>query len=227
LANGSFAVNSSHTYLSGGTYTYTVGIFDKGTGQFPYIPAATASSTVTVQGSTDFTLGNGGAGPVNAGQTAGPYNIAVNTMGFNGTLNFSCSGLPQGATCIFAPMSLTISGQPTGTTLTIATTGPAQASLMSPRPAPAFRGLFTFWFAGPMLGIVSLRSARRKKGMRLRILAIIVLLLLVTVFSSCGGGGGSPPLMHSNQTPTGVYMVTVSAASTGAQATTTVTLTVN
>ncbi|MGA8433120.1 MAG: S53 family peptidase [Candidatus Sulfotelmatobacter sp.] len=54
---------------------------------------------------------------VSAGQNSSPITVTVSpATGFTGTVTFSCSGLPTGATCSFAPAS---SG--TSTTLTIQT----------------------------------------------------------------------------------------------------------
>jgi uncharacterized protein (TIGR03118 family) len=66
--------------------------------------ASSAGATVTAGSSTTFVLS------------------AAPTNNFNGTVTLGCSGLPEAATCTFAPTSLNVTaGAPSTTTLTIAT----------------------------------------------------------------------------------------------------------
>jgi subtilase family serine protease len=98
-----------------GTYTVTI------TGQSGTVGHTTTLS-LTVQAATapDFSLSiSPGSANVRAGNRAG-YNVTVSpTGGFGGTVSFTASGLPAGATASFLPVSIVTSGS---TTLTIATT---------------------------------------------------------------------------------------------------------
>jgi hypothetical protein len=64
------------------------------------------SYTVALIVSQDFLLVSGTPSQaVDAGQTTGAYNLAVQPVGsaFNGEVTLSCSGLPAGAQCLFVP----------------------------------------------------------------------------------------------------------------------------
>jgi subtilase family serine protease len=101
-----------------GTYTVTI------TGQSGTVGHTTTLS-LTVQAATapDFSLSiSPGSANVRAGNRAS-YNVTVSpTGGFGGTVSFTASGLPAGATASFLPASVPTSGS---TTLTIATTSSA------------------------------------------------------------------------------------------------------
>lgn len=227
--NGSYLVSSSHTYLAPGTYNYTVAIFDKGTGLgYPYTPASSASSTVTVQSAPNFSLSSSGGGGVNPGQTAGPYTVAVNTTNFVGTVSFDCTGLPMGAACLFNPTSINLNGANASSQLMITTMGSSMAGDFGRRPPGRLPLQLALWF--PFVGIVSTCCKRKKrsapnvisKGMML--LALIASLALI----SCGGNGNnSLNPANRNQTPAGSYQVLVTGSSGSVHQTTTLTLTVN
>ena len=106
----------------------------------PGAPApATASFTVAVTASEDFTLTSLTAGQtVAAGQTTSPYNVTITPTGsaFAGVVTLSCSGIPSGALCNFTPdsvvpetnsanvvMTIATSAATTGGTYTVTTTG--------------------------------------------------------------------------------------------------------
>jgi len=101
------------TYSTPGTYTASFTVTDNGG-----LTSAPATRTVTV---SDFSLS---ATP--SSQTVLPggsttYTATVTPInGFNGTVNFSVSGLPSGATASYNPASITASGS---TTLTVNTSG--------------------------------------------------------------------------------------------------------
>lgn len=81
------------------------------------VATATASADYTFTSSTkSMTLQAGQSGT--AKLTVAPMN------GFSGTVNFSCSGLPTGASCSFSPSSVVLSaGASASTTVTVSTTG--------------------------------------------------------------------------------------------------------
>jgi hypothetical protein len=71
------------------------------------------SFTVTLIVSQDFLLISGTPSQaVDAGQTTGAYNLAVQPVGsaFNGSVTLSCSGLPAGAQCLFNPSNVVTPG---------------------------------------------------------------------------------------------------------------------
>ena len=116
-ASSSQANAGNVTYSTPGTYTASFTVTDNGG-----LTSAPATRTVTV---TDFSLSAtpgsqtvlpGGSTTYTATVTPGP--------GFTGTVNFSVTGLPAGATAFFNPTSVTTSGS---TTLSVATSGTTPA----------------------------------------------------------------------------------------------------
>jgi hypothetical protein len=71
---------------------------------------------------------------VTNGQTTSPTVVQIEYQnGFSGTVNFSCSGLPTGAACVFSPNSVSGSGS---ASLTLTTT---QAQSVSAGPTASNR----------------------------------------------------------------------------------------
>jgi hypothetical protein len=136
----------------------------------------------------------------------------------------SCSGLPAGAACTFAPASVT--GQ-LSTTLTIATTAPTRsASLRLRNTSTPFYAILL-----PLLGLVVTRLSRRRGAKTKTRLVASASLLTLLCLAGCGGGGSStppPPTLHGG-TPQGTFTITVTAADSAAslQGRTTVALNVN
>ena len=86
--------------------------------------AATASFAVAVTTSQDFTvISSTPTQTVAAGQTSGPYNLTVTPTGsaFSGVVTLSCSGIPSGAQCNFAPNPVIPGSNSVVVTMTIAT----------------------------------------------------------------------------------------------------------
>lgn len=171
----------------------------------------------------NFAVGtNTPVGSVAAGGSA-DYTITVAGLnGYNGTITFSCSNLPKGATCTFNPPSIVAHGSINlNTVATIHTTG-AAASLIAPVPVnhnPAgpifFAGLNSFG----LFGLLFMGGSKKRS----RLAAILLTLLLVGATFTLAGCGTSSrttvtPPATSNATPAGSYNVTVVSTGTGAGA---------
>jgi hypothetical protein len=175
-------------------------------------------ATVTVahdQGVSDFTVD---ASPTSAtikqGQSAA-FRLTVTPInGFNQPVLFACTGLPSGASCKFAPPSVTPTADAVMTTLTVMTTAPSvHARLYEP-----FHWL---WAQGGTfaLAVLLVPGAFRRnlnKGKRLAVaLMLIVILPLLSLLIACGGGvngsGTNSPGTTNSGTPLGTSQVTVSA----------------
>jgi hypothetical protein len=122
------------------------------------------------------------------GQTTSPVMVDIATSsGFTGIVSFSCSGLPQGAACIFSPSTITNTGS---TTLTITTTQAQDArtpvvSQLAPRkPGWLVRA---GGIASAFL-IVIFVPRRLRKSVALFMAAVLVFTFGV---ASCGGGSGT------------------------------------
>lgn len=178
---------------------------------------------------SDFCLGTSPAQPVNAGSPATftitvtpneiPYNTAVK--------NFTCSGLPTGASCNFSSASVTPGLSTASNTLTISTTS---RTLAMTRPAGASQHfLFAAWLGAGLLGcLLTVFAVPSKRKGKLSGLLVCLIVLVSTLAVSCNGGGTSAPQPNPNGTPAGTYSVTVSATGGSNLAKTVkVTLTVN
>ena len=149
---------------------------------------------------------------VNAGDT-GNYTITVTpTFGFNGKVTLGCSGsLPQNASCLISPSSVTPDGiNPITAAVAVRTTA---RTLAPPRSGPntnllrlmtQFRPTWFMWFLF-LLTLLASQAAARRRGVALRLALVMGLVLL---WAACGTGGSQVNL--GNGTPAGNYSVTLS-----------------
>ncbi|HEY7403911.1 MAG TPA: Ig-like domain repeat protein [Candidatus Angelobacter sp.] len=176
-------------------------------GDATFVGSTSSGVTVTVAAippDYQVNIPNGSA-TVAAGQSA-TFTISINPQGgFNGTVNFACSGLPNQSTCSFNPTSVTPSGSPVSSTLTIATTARTTASAQ-PVSGATLAAITGFGF----LGIVFLGVPTRRRR-SLRWVGMMLLGLTVVFAVSCGGSPKPPPVV--NGTPPGSFSVTVTATS--------------
>jgi sugar lactone lactonase YvrE len=151
----------------------------------------------------------------------------------NGTLTFSCSGLPKASTCTFAPTSIALTAgtapaAPVAVDMTLWTDlqpGTGVSSLRTPSTLPAKPGIslaFAFGWPLTLIGLAGIIRFRRKTH-ALRGLSLMSLLLILCgssmVFTGCGGGPGA---YQANLTPAGTYPIVVTV--TGASVTHTTTI---
>ena len=137
--------------------------------------------------------------------------------GFSGTVTFSCSGLPSGATCSFNPSSATLSSTATTavTMLTVNTTAPS--AVAPARRQPAAPGPLNLVGAATLLAILGMSIlALRTSSKRLRSGASFALAILgmagIMLMASCGGtsgGAGGGGGGTSGGTPTGSTTATI------------------
>ena len=164
-------------------------------------------ATVTVahdQGVSDYTVD---ASPTSAtvkqGQSAAFALTVTPINGFNQLVSFTCTGLPAGASCAFAPPSVTPNAGPVTTNLTVTTTAPsAHARLYEPSN--------WFWAQGGTFALAMLLfpgALRRNLGRRNRLVVMLILLVvlpLVSFLIACGGGGVSSSGTSSGGGTTGI-----------------------
>src|SRR5277367_4552696 len=145
------------------------------------------TETVVAGSTTDFTL------------TVTPLN------GYNGTVTFSCVGLPTGSTCSFSPTSVTPNDTNTAVTsiLTVSTTATTTTSSLWPRNPPhgtPSGNHLAFLCLGGMgwLGLVFFGSSKDKEanGKRSscwsRYLPGLLLVIFIFPLGSCGGSTTNP-----------------------------------
>jgi hypothetical protein len=212
-----YTTDGSTPTASSTFYTGPLGIANAGTLNAiayaaGYLPSNVATATYTFTPGYSLT-----AEPIL--QTVGRGQPAVFTLtvtpvgGFSSAVNFSCAGLPTGASCAFSPASVTPSGGPATTALSISTAGIAASRL--PRPGPEMpNGTGGALTLAGILGVIFIR--RRKQLWRL---SCVLILAGAAALTSCGGGSGGSHAM--------TYVVKVSSATTnGPSRTVQLTLTV-
>jgi subtilase family serine protease len=162
--------------------------------------------------------------PVAAPGDSGTMSATITGQnGFSGTVTFSCSGLPTGATCSFNPPSATLS--PTATTavtmLTVNTTAPsavAPARREPAAPAPLVQATAASLLAIFALSLLALRSTNSKRLRSFASFALVVVGMAgLMLMSSCGGtssnSGGGGGGGGNGGTPTGSTTATIVATS--------------
>jgi Bacterial Ig-like domain (group 3)/FG-GAP-like repeat/FG-GAP repeat len=179
-----------------------------------------ASGTLAQTVDAPIAIGNGSGGSttltVTAGQAATTQVSVSGAAGFNGTVDFSCTGLPMYAACSFAPASVTVSGTTAATTtLTISTAATTMASV---HEAESSRTLKVLACGLPLLGLLTLLPVAR--GRRLLLCVGFALFVSMTSLTGCGGSSGGA------KTAAGTYTFNVMATSGSATSTATYKLTV-
>ena len=211
-ANCSISVTLKPT--AAGTMTGSIGISDNaddspqsiavsGTGQdFSIAPPSGSSTSATVAPGSPatYTLSVGGEG------------------GMSGTVSFTCTGAPSGATCAVSPNPVTAGSSATNVTVTVSTSSPSVGAPRSrplPPGAPLSPGLVRLLMLGLALqASLAWALARRNQPRASRWQATLIMLtaglLLALALAACGGGGGSVSVTPTNPgTPAGTYPLTV------------------
>jgi len=147
---------------------------------------------------------------ITVGQSGSASVAVIPQGGFNQAVTFTCSGLPSGASCSFAPASLTPDGTDIATdTITISTA--AGAASKAVHRATADRMMWLGASGVSLAGLLFLFPGIRRTGRVTMLLVTGAFLLLGT----WGCGGGSNP--HTTPPPTnpmvGTYNVTVTGTS--------------
>ena len=166
-------------YFTAGSATQTHGLF----ATLVPTPAAPADFSLQVSASA-ATVTRGGSTNVNIASTA--------SGGFNSPINLSCTGLPLGVTCAFAPSTITPGGSAASSKLTIA----VGSTYVSP----------TRYMVGSFLGLGLLgavwssgRRVRNGSGRAAKMWAlgsVVLLLGLLMAAVACGSSSsthGTPP----------------------------------
>jgi len=145
---------------------------------------------------------------VTNGQTTGPSTITISpSNGFTGIVSFSCSGLPQGAACVFSPSTVTASG---ATSLTITTTKAQEQGTIVIAQTASHRMKWLVGAGAIACGFLFVAIAPRRRRKAFGLCAVATLGLTFGIMS-CGGGsggGGSPPPINPRATSTGLTATT-------------------
>lgn len=203
LANGNYTVQAVYS------------------GDTNYTASSSPPSLTSVQ--PNFSMSSS-ASVVNVSAPGGTGSLTLTIAavdGFNGAVNFSCTGLPSQTTCS-AP-SVTGSGS---SVLTLTTTAVGSAAVVAPQNPPPGSKLdlwsATFGFSFAAMFLLSAPGKRRHRN----ILLATILLASASLIGCGGGGNNTPPPVTNPGTPVGASMVTVTATSGSLTHTTTFTLNV-
>lgn len=202
--------------------SFTASVSGNSTGQISFVDDAAGSPQNYALSGTGFTdFGIFFVDPrsitVNAGQSA-TYHLFMASITsppaptpFVGTVTITCTGLPQGASCMFSPTNTFVfpNGPPGLPDLfvTVTTTAPTSARLNAPP-----RNL---WWPFAAVLLITPGALRRRRLPHLIALALVVSLV------SCGG---SKTNTNPGPTPSGTFPFTVTATSNGASHSRTFTL---
>ena len=208
LAGGTPVGNT--TAVSGGSLTsvyFTAGLASEAHGLFATIANATtagATPTYSFSASTSaMTVTSGSSGT--ATLVVDPVN------GFSGNVTFSCSGLPTGATCSFAPSGVSVASNAVATSqITIGTAG-----MMASRGNDPLHLRSAVVLTLASLLPFSLFLLRRRLTFRERISLLVPLVLLSlgagTFMLGCSSSSTPPPVV----TPTGASQIQILATGPG------------
>ena len=243
-ASGSTAPSGTVTFLDG-TTTLGTGTLAAGVATYPATLAAGAHSlTASYGGASGFAASTSAAVNVQVAAAAADFSVALapasatagagqsaqSTVtltpnnGFNQSVSLSCSGLPTGAACSFAPATVAVNGSAGSSVLTISTAVRTAQQAVKPHNS----GLPEVLFAVFGLPFFLLRR-RQLAGVVRGGLMVLTLCSAAAFLHGCGGGhsngGGSGG--GTGGTPAGTYTITVTAAAGATTHTATFTLTVS
>jgi hypothetical protein len=165
-----------------------------------------------------------------AGSVTDKINLSV-ASGFAGTVQFSCTGLPQNALCSFQPSSFTFTGTAStaSAVMTIQTGVSMQGSVVPLHSNASPRNPYTLaalWMPG-LFALLAARCGRRRKPPFYKLMMIGALFSIGASLVACGGSPSTSGSGSSVRTPIGTSTVQVIATGpNGLSQTTGLTLTV-
>ncbi len=169
---------------SSAAYTAPISVSNTQTVQAIALAAGFAPSSVSSAAYTitlpvpDFNVGvSAGAMTIaKSGQSATASLNVTPINGFNSAVTFGCSGLPAGASCTFAPPTVTPAGAAASTTLTI---NYSTVATLYNQGRPMF--------PGASLAVALCFLGWKKRRSLQMLLLVVVSLIGLTVLSGCGG----------------------------------------
>ena len=197
------AVGDPNTlYFAAGLNNEKDGLF----GSISAVAATSGSGTFAISSSTS-------ALSVSSGSNVSAIVSLAPSNGFSGVVSLSCTGLPTGATCIFAPPSVNVTSTASAeTTVTISTgnTGTVYTVKSDQSSKPANLGIAIASLL-PLGSLVLFGGARKRRGLH-GLLSLLVLGLIVSVGTTgCSGSSGTSSTPMPTPTPLGTSQVSIVA----------------
>ena len=126
------------------------------------------------------------------------------------SISLSCTGLPTGATCSFAPSTVNLQGSsPGAVTLSLSTT--ARSITTGSVILASSKRFYAVWLGVPGLALLGAGFGRDRRRRRiLGLLLFCALWALLVIQPACSGTTPAPP---TSGTPAGTSTITVTAAS--------------
>jgi hypothetical protein len=208
-AQGICVINVSFSPTATGNATGTLTIADSAAGS-PHTVALTGKGLAAGVGlvyAPNLGATFPTAGTVAAGSSTSTT-IQVGGAGLAGSVTFSCSGLPQGATCTFNPPSPIQISATTTTQVQVTFSTTARSLLFTPIVLTTGLTLLAFCLSILFFSRISTTTAPR---LRWRFVPLFALAIC-----ACGGGNGSSPNgggSTSTGTPAGSHVITITATS--------------
>jgi hypothetical protein len=220
-ASGTFATGGSSASVqtnSSGVATAPAFTANSSTGQY-----TVSASVQGVQNSASFSLTNRAAPDYSVTLTPNVLTIQQGTSGtaaftvtptggYTGTVQFTCSGLPTGATCDFEPAQAVLNGSNTPATvqLTIHTTGANGTMSFVPNAPPSLKPAIAVIAFG-LLALAWMAAARKRNPISQRGFAALLLVIGAATAIALSGCGSAAPKVSPSETPAGNYTVDVTA----------------
>jgi hypothetical protein len=198
--------------LSAATHSITA-VYSGDTNFLPVTSTAVSEVIVLMPGS-DYTLSSDVTTQSVSSGSPVTFSLTVTPAGgYNGTVSFTCSGLPTNAACTFSPTSLSPTDEGTAltTSLTVATNNGATTSF-NKSPKRNALNLYACLGGLGLLGIVWAGS--RKRGRPRKAISRTLTLLTVVMIGLLAGCGGSNNSATGSDVAVGTYTFNVDATGT-------------
>ena len=224
VSNGHAVLTTSA--LSSGDHNITAAY----SGDANFTASATSAIVLTVS-VPDYTISASPATvTIRRGQT-GTSTLTVTAVGgYVGPVAFTCSGLPQFATCAFLPPSVQLDGTATSHAVQFKVNTAATVASLTVPPGSEHRPVLALLIPFLPLPLISIARRRRNsmigisRWLRPRWIHMLVIALFFLGVAGCGSS--SSPTPAGPKVPLGTSSVTATAAAVGGSATHSATITV-